>query len=887
MRIHRISLRDFRGVGLLDVELDPAGVTVIEGRNEIGKTSIADAFMLLLDYKDSSKHRHVEEVQPIGRDVGPFVEAELTVGAFRLTYRKRWLKGKMTELEIIEPRPEQLTGEPAHSRMNEILEESTDPALFRALRYQQGVAISQAAVAQSPSLLTALDAAAGGSRARAGAGQEALLDRVEKERRLYFTESGGVPLARKDKAKHLEKLREEVMAAEAKIRDLDDAADRQRQVENELNDLARQAPIVAQQVKKHFEAVQAIEQLERRVESVRHEHEQAASGLREASSARDTRDKLIESAESAANTLAALEKDVASAAPDLASAQKAVAEAEQTRVAARTAVESAEGEVTQSRELLELFERRLERDQLQERHERVAEADEAIGTAERFLAGCALDETLLGEIDAAAEKLAVAKGRAETGRPRLSLEALRPVRVTVDGEQIDAVPGAPIEKVVSERIEATIGDLARVVVSAPKAAGDAGQALARAQKRLDGLLGEAGVASQADAHEMIRERSRHETERGSAMQRRADALRDLEPAQLAAKLDRAQERVRVLEAERDSSEEAGAASFEDARDAAEHSDAKLQGAQSAENERQTALTAAQGSLRLLEDRDIEQRTRLGGAKAEAERSAEELKRAREQTADDDLAEAVTAAEERMAAVVAEQTTVEGELEAGDPAAARAMLENAREAQGRLAEDVEKRKIESAETGTRLELGGHEGLSDRVAEAKARLKDLQLEVSSEDRRAAAVQHLHAVLTEKRDQAQQTYISPFREKVNAYARILYGPAVEVAVDHSSLEISSRTLDGTTVPFVRLSGGAREQLAVLARLACGALVSPADADGRPGGVPVIIDDALGYSDPGRLERLGAAITVAGRDCQVIVLTCEPGRYRGVGGAKVIPLA
>lgn len=52
------------------------------------------------------------------------------------------------------------------------------------------------------------------------------------------------------------------------------------------------------------------------------------------------------------------------------------------------------------------------------------------------------------------------------------------------------------------------------------------------------------------------------------------------------------------------------------------------------------------------------------------------------------------------------------------------------------------------------------------------------------------------------------------------------------------------------------------------------------------MIIDDALGYSDPARLERLGAAFGVAGKDCQVIVLTCEPGRYRGIGGAKVVPL-
>jgi hypothetical protein len=50
---------------------------------------------------------------------------------------------------------------------------------------------------------------------------------------------------------------------------------------------------------------------------------------------------------------------------------------------------------------------------------------------------------------------------------------------------------------------------------------------------------------------------------------------------------------------------------------------------------------------------------------------------------------------------------------------------------------------------------------------------------------------------------------------------------------------------------------------------------------------DDALGNSDPARLERLGAVLGMAGRQVQVIVLTCTPDRYRNVGSAEVIRLA
>ena len=98
---------------------------------------------------------------------------------------------------------------------------------------------------------------------------------------------------------------------------------------------------------------------------------------------------------------------------------------------------------------------------------------------------------------------------------------------------------------------------------------------------------------------------------------------------------------------------------------------------------------------------------------------------------------------------------------------------------------------------------------------------------------------------------------------------------------LGIARRTLDGITLGTDQLSTGAREQLGVISRLACAAIVSVDD-----GGAPVMIDDALGWSDPQRLQSMGAAIAAAGTQCQVIVLTCTPGRYSNVGQAKVLAL-
>ena len=67
---------------------------------------------------------------------------------------------------------------------------------------------------------------------------------------------------------------------------------------------------------------------------------------------------------------------------------------------------------------------------------------------------------------------------------------------------------------------------------------------------------------------------------------------------------------------------------------------------------------------------------------------------------------------------------------------------------------------------------------------------------------------------------------------------------------MRICSRTLYGRTVPYESLSGGAKEQLGIVARLAGAALVAKED------GVPVVIDDALGFTDAERLTKMARGV-------------------------------
>jgi uncharacterized protein YhaN len=113
-------------------------------------------------------------------------------------------------------------------------------------------------------------------------------------------------------------------------------------------------------------------------------------------------------------------------------------------------------------------------------------------------------------------------------------------------------------------------------------------------------------------------------------------------------------------------------------------------------------------------------------------------------------------------------------------------------------------------------------------------------------------------------------------------VFGSGVGIAVDED-LTISAKTTDGATVAFDQLSAGAREQLALLGRIACAELITPPGAQ-DVGGVPLILDDALGHTDRARLNQLAAILDRAGTRVQIILLTHAPERFRIGGACSVI---
>jgi uncharacterized protein YhaN len=185
-----------------------------------------------------------------------------------------------------------------------------------------------------------------------------------------------------------------------------------------------------------------------------------------------------------------------------------------------------------------------------------------------------------------------------------------------------------------------------------------------------------------------------------------------------------------------------------------------------------------------------------------------------------------------------------------------------------------------EISVELTIFGSEGRKGKLDAAETALEHARSEHARVGSRARAVELLKSVMVRHRDNTRLRYVEPFRAELERLGRPVFGPSFEVGID-TDLCILDRTLDGCTVPYESLSGGAKEQLGILARLAGAALVAKEDA------VPILIDDALGFSDPDRLAKMAEVFDTLGERGQVIVLTCTPARYDGVKGAQRIELS
>jgi DNA repair exonuclease SbcCD ATPase subunit len=300
----------------------------------------------------------------------------------------------------------------------------------------------------------------------------------------------------------------------------------------------------------------------------------------------------------------------------------------------------------------------------------------------------------------------------------------------------------------------------------------------------------------------------------------------------------------------------------------------------AETEEQAARAAARAAQELASE------AREARAKADAHRAFAERQRdaVLAEAGDDDairrtidtlrarlpeLMRAVAAAEqalESLRAVAPDLETVEARF-----ARARSAVEQAARDEGRAREDL-------ASLNATISALADEGIEERLssvaearAEARARAARYELEVR-------ALTRLKRALEEARTRARDAYFGPVLRELQPLLSIL-SPGAHLAIDDASLLPVTLTRDGQEESLEILSGGTREQVAILTRLAFARLFA---SSGRP--VPVILDDALVHSDDDRIAAMFDALHRTARDQQILVLTCRQRAFAALGGERAM---
>jgi hypothetical protein len=848
----------------------------VQGPNEAGKTSLGEAIGLLFEYPDSSKHRNAEAIRPVHRDEGPEIELEAESGPYAFTYFKRFYKKPETKLTVTRPKHENLTGREAHDRAEAILRETLDIDLWKALTIQQGDAIHQPDLGKQTSLSAALDRVAGGRPADPM--EEGLFERVREEFSRFFTERGTEKKDLQEARKLQTETLAEITGIEQQIRDLEQDIEKSATLQRELGQLKQLEDEQGKAVVAYTAALEEIRALESALSAARLKMETAQKSEEMARRDKETRQGFVDAVAKAAKAFGEIqESSVISLSAlnqtegELKKAQAALNEADKGR-------KGADNLAALRREDFDYYNNKLHLEQIKERKERIDQARKNAAQAEEVLARNRVDSRVLKAIQDAERGLLAANAQLDTGAPSVLLRGLAECSLQID----DAASVLRKDEVrtmsVADGVRLTIPGALHIEITAGSSTEGLSMKVAEARRALDTACGAAGVGNPDEARRAFderREAMRHVESKG---QIEKENLRDLTYEQLERKLIGLERSVPGYLVKRVRDPVLGPD-----QESAKKERAKAEDAQKKANEEwETAhksLDAARKVRDELRAKHQEARVQLNMLAKALDHARENLDRARKTVPDDKLDANLADATRIVSTEESNVRSAEASLKDKNPERVKALAETAK---GSLRTTQNRRtaaQTDLTEVQTRLKIHGEEGLHEKLHVAQSRFEHLEKDNLSLFRRAVAAKVLYETMREERDKARRAYVAPLKEKIEHLGRLVFDDSFQVEISEE-LQIASRTAKGVTVPFDSLSGGTREQLSLIFRLACSMIVA------KDGGTPLLLDDALGYTDPERLRLMGAVLAKAAKDCQVVIFTCVPDRYSNVGEATVVSL-
>lgn len=869
MILRSISIAHFRGIEHLEINNIPStGLVMISGPNEQGKSTIMEAIHHVLHTPFASSKKEIRATQPYGKDVGPEVTLTLEIGPYCLSIHKRWLKSKIHELAIEAPVSERgvLTGTNADQRLAEIIGTHMDSDLSEALFMRQGEAAPAIEAAGIPALTTVLSAEGEQGNSLETEALTELEKRVQKEYSNYFSAtgkpSGDLLKARNAVAdgeeavnqarQYHEKVQQNVVQVEQAIADQELAQAKIPEIEQAQREIQQEIELAE---KLHH----SVSLAQSRWESATHQQERAARALEDRNAAQAQMEKALAKAQQMLAGIDGL-------------AEKAQAE-EQAVEAARekqSSLLAREEHLQQKLDGLRIQQRKvLQREELA----RLLQEEEEIGAlTASILELKAVPEiagATLAEVEEAQSELKALEAVAKSTAASLQLElrdGSEALEINLDGAatQVDA-DGVKIP--VLEDITVEHAGL-RAIFKAGESTRDRAEAVTRARARLERLLEQ----SQVDTLEQLKEKHAAWVEASHQLNNTQSSLNQV----LAG---RSQEEVKFgIAALRDALEGEGLEKEDNQPDLGadrgmEELVAEISSVEAQLGETRVEYRGASAALELA----LKGGARLellpaqalaNDAEEQAQQLAKELAQKEVEQPSEKLQQELEAANSALNTATEELHEAKAKAQALDLAALRAEGDA-------IAQELENTKIREAEAGARLDqlqkdIHNNAGAAEALMLAEENLHALRRRAEAVERRAAAAHLLHSTLRNNRDEARRKYAAPYVQELKRLARAVYGHEVEFQVD-DALTLQEREVGHIRLPIDSLSGGAKEQLAVLNRFAIAKLTAQSQ-------VPVFIDDALGATDQRRIRKMAGLFEEIAQHTQVFVLTCVPERYDSI---------
>ena len=304
----------------------------------------------------------------------------------------------------------------------------------------------------------------------------------------------------------------------------------------------------------------------------------------------------------------------------------------------------------------------------------------------------------------------------------------------------------------------------------------------------------------------------------------------------------------------------------------------------AERDAKEALTIAKAPLPVLQKQartalviHSEAAVEVTSAAQQAELLAEEMARETAAIADDRLAaeqaEALNTLGAQQAKLEAMQATRPVDtVTLMDARIARYESKNTedRDERGRLLSKI-------AVLQSSVERDGGLSLDEELNSTSRQVEGFASERSRLEREVRILNLLKQELSNAERAAKERYMAPLVQRITPYLQTLFpGAAIHVDEDFQVTGVIRELQQREE--FGGLSWGTQEQIAVLTRVAFADMLLDT---GKP--AMLILDDALAYADPDRLERMFDLLTHASSRLQILVLTCRGELFTRLGGRRV----